>query len=301
MRKRIVFSLGMCMALAALMHFQSCTKGVVASGNSATASATTATSLTIAVLADSAGTDSVYILQPCANGYYRDSIAESAVPPKALSFIDSNYTGYDFIRAYEIRDSAGNNGGYVLIVRYNGNPVGLLFDSSGDFVRVLEQRENADMRGPGWHRGGRFANRDGRREDSVALALLPEGITAYLSANDPGDTLVRAYRNRDSSYLVITQGNGLFANIFTAAGSFEKRVALYHNQRAVETVTADELPPAIATYLANTYPASVFDEGYAFVYNQILQGYILVIDANNTKYALEFDASGNFLAAVTIQ
>jgi hypothetical protein len=31
-----------------------------------------------------------------------------------------------------------------------------------------------------------------------------------------------------------------------------------------------------------------------------VKGYVVFIDANNTKYAVEFDAAGNFLRAKTI-
>lgn len=300
MRKKMVFYLGMCMAVVAAMHFQSCTKSGAPSGALTGTGTNVSTSSVIAVSADSAGTDSVYIIQPCAAGYYRDSIAASAVPSTAIAFADSNYAGYSFINAYQIRDSTGTIGGYVLLVRYDGKPVGLLFDAGGNFVRVLEQRERGDMNGPGWHRGGRYGNRDGRHADSVSLTALPSPITSYLSANYPGDTLVRAYRDVDSGYLVITQDNVLYANLFSTAGTFEKRVSLYHDQHVVAAVTDSELPAAIVSYLNNTYPAYVLDNGYAFVYDQSIQGYIVVIDANNTKYALEFDASGNFLAAITI-
>jgi hypothetical protein len=32
----------------------------------------------------------------------------------------------------------------------------------------------------------------------------------------------------------------------------------------------------------------------------MVKGFVVVIDANNTKYAVEFDAAGNFVKAKTI-
>ena len=40
---------------------------------------------------------------------------------------------------------SGNITGYVVIIQFDGNPVGLKFDASGNFILVLEQREGRDL------------------------------------------------------------------------------------------------------------------------------------------------------------
>ncbi len=309
MRKSILPGRAILLILSALILFVACNKEISATGSTAstTTGSTTSTSSTIAVATDSAGIDSVYIIQACHNGYFRDSIAASALPASILSYLTANYSGYTFDKGYEIKDSAGTIGGYVVIISYNGKPVGLLFDASGNFQRVLEQREAGDIHGDGWHHGGRFGNRDGQHRDTLAISSLPSAVTSYLSVNYPSDTLVRAYLNRDSSILVISKDNGLFATLFTSSGVFVKRESLNPTHQAVylpdqfvQSVNQDSLPAADLSYLTTTYPNYVIENAFSITVNTVLQGYVTVIDANNTKYAVWFDASGNVLATLTI-
>jgi hypothetical protein len=276
-----------------------------ASNSVSTPGGTTSTSSTIAVAADSAGTDSVYFLQQCDHGFFRDSVASASLPDSVLSFLSANYSGYGFQRAFEIKDSAGTIGGYVVIISFNGKPVGLLFDSSGRFSRVLEQREHGDLEGNGWHHGGRFDDRDGKHRDTIAITSLPASISSYMTTNYPSDTLIRAYQNRDSSVLVISRNDGLFATIFNSSGSFIKRVSLAPNRDmiippVIQPITQDSLPAAESNYLAATYPNYVFESALSVVTNGQIQGYAILIDANNTKYVIWFDAAGNVVATQTI-
>src|SRR5450432_4472859 len=229
MRKAIQSGSFILLISTLIFSIASCNKelsGTSSTGTTTSTTTTTSTSATIAVASDSTGTDSVYILQQCSRGYFRDSIAASALPDSVTSYLANNYAGYLFKTAFEIKDSAGTVGGYVVIISFNGKPVGLLFDASGNFKQVLEQRERGDINGAGWHHGGRFGNRDGSQRDSVALSALPVAITSYMSSNFPLDTLIRAYQNRDSSMLVISKNNGIFADLFTSSGIFIKRVPL---------------------------------------------------------------------------
>ena len=148
------------------------------------------------------------------------------MPASASDYLSSNYSGYTFGKAFSIVDNSGTITGYVIVIYYNDNPVALEFDASGTFVKVLEQREKDDLDGKGWHRGGRFEKRGGFGIDTLAISSLPSSISSYLSTNYPGDTLVKAFVNRDTSYLVLSRNNGLFATVFDAAGNFVKRVQL---------------------------------------------------------------------------
>ena len=205
MRKAILSGSSLLLISALFFSILSCNKEMSATGNAGSSgTATTGTSPIIAVASDSSGTDSVYILQPCNRGYFRDSVTSSALPDTILNYLTDNYSGYKFDKAFEIKDSAGTIGGYVVIIGFDGKPVGILFDAAGNFQKVLEQRERGDIDGAGWHHGGRFDDRDGKHRDTLAISSLPSAVSSYLSANDPSDTLLRAYRNRDSSILVIS-------------------------------------------------------------------------------------------------
>ena len=284
----------------------SCSKELSrAVGSNSPGPATTATSATIAVAADSTGTDSVYFLQTCNRGYFRDSVASSALPDSILNYLTSNYSGYKFNRAFEIKDSTGTIGGYVVIINFNGKPVGILFDATGHFQRVLEQRERGDIDGDGWHQGGRFDDRDGKHRDTIAISSLPTAVSSYLTTTYPSDTLLHAYRNRDGSILVISRDDGLFANVFTSAGVFVKRIDLdphliKFNPSQIQTIVQDSLPSADLTYLENTYPNYVFETALSVSVNNQAERYGILLDANNTKYAIWFDAAGNVIATVIV-
>lgn len=287
-------------ALFALFIVTSCNK------NDLSGSATAASpSGTIAVAASASGTtnsgvDSVYLMQPCKRGDHRDSIGQNGLPASVGTYISTNYSGSSFSKAFAIKNSSSVIVDYVVVIYYNNKPVGLLFDANGNFVKVLEQREKGDLDGPGFHHGGCFDDRDGQQRDTIALNSLPSAITTYFASNYPSDTLVKAFKTRDSSIIVLSRNNGVFATAFTSAGTFVKRDQLPTEHGTIQGIDLSALPSVAANYLSQTYPNYVFEKAFSFSENGTIKGYVVLIDANNTKYALEFDATGNFVRAKTI-
>lgn len=289
-----------------LFVFTACQK----SNEVSTETSTTAQS-TIAVPASLSGTsaangtsgtsDSVYLLQPCRRGERRDTVSQAALPASIFTYLNSNYSGATFTKAFALKDQAASVTGYVVVIYFNDKPIGLQFDSAGTFVKVLEQREKGDLDGPGHHRGGRFENRDGLQHDTLALSALPAAVSAYFASNYASDTLVKAFYNRDSSILVLSKNNGVYATVFKADGAFMKRELLPSKQGSCQSIELAALPSVAANYLSQTYPNYVFEKAFSIAQNGTLKGYVVVIDANNTKYAVEFDASGNFVRAKTIR
>jgi hypothetical protein len=290
-----------CCSAFFIFSVESCNKEMSSSNGSASNN-TSSNSPTIAVAIDSASNDSIFIVQPCARGFFRDSIAPTALPSNVSTYLTSNYSGYTLIKGFEIKDSAGNIGGYVAIINYNGKPVAILFDGTGAFIRVLEQIEKGDEDNDGWHRGGRFCDRDPneRERDTISLSALPASILSYITTNYPNDSLEKAYVNIDSSYLIISADSGLYATVFNHTGDFVKRVQLFSRGPVSQFVGQTALPANTQSYLNTTYPNYVFEKAFSFEMNGVLQGYIVVIDANSTKYAVEFDASGNFIGSIVI-
>lgn len=303
MRKLLTSSNMICLLTVLGLGLVSCSKELSSSSSASTAiTATTgSTAATIAVEVDSTSGDTIYVLQPCDRGFFRDSIAVSALPSAITSYLDSAYAGFSYLKEFVIKDSAGTVGGYVVIISYNGKPVALLFNASGVLVKVLEQRDPGDMNGPGWHEGGHYSHRDGKQRDTVALSSLPTAITNYFTNNYPQDTLLKAFKNYDSSYLVLSTDSGyVYATLFTSNGTFIRRITVRAPEGQVGTVAQSALPSTILSYLTATYPDYVFEKAYSLMVNSTLKGYVVVIDADNTKYALAFDASGNLLATRTI-
>ena len=247
------------------------------------------------------GNDSLLVVYQCNDGSHRDSIAKQSLPADILTYLDSNYAGYIFQKAYVIKNRYGAVEGYITIINYNGKPVALLFDPAGNFVRVLEQREKEDENGPGYHDGGIFDDRGGHEKDTVALTSLPPDILAYMAAHYPQDTLVKAYKHHDDKYVVLSVNNGVFATVFDKNGVFIKRVQIITFTGNITVITkATDLLANSQAYLTAHFPAYVFNRGFVLKINNITIGYVAVINANNTRYAVAFDASGNFLMAVTI-
>jgi hypothetical protein len=283
------------------------TIGFIACNKEISSSIETSTSAVIAVAASetaaTTGTsaDSVYVIQFCARGSQRVSIAEGNLPAAVTTYLTTNYTSYTFNKAFAINNSSGTTTAYVAIIYYNDKPVAVLFDSSGNFIKVLEQREKGDLDGHGWHEGGRFCDRDGLQKDTVAISALPSSILNYISVNYPQDTLVKAFKNNyDGSYVVISKDNGLFATIFDSNENFIKRVTLPAPAGSCLNIAQSALPANVLSYLDTTYPNYVFDKAFATYKDSVRQGYVVILNANNTKYAVRFDASGNFVLAKTI-
>jgi hypothetical protein len=283
------------------------TIGFMACNKEISSSIETSTSAVIAVAASetaaTTGTsaDSVYVIQFCTRGSQRVSIAEGNLPAAVTTYLITNYTSYTFNKAFAINNSSGTTTAYVAIIYYNDKPVAVLFDSSGNFIKVLEQREKGDLDDHGWHEGGRFCDRDGLQKDTVAISALPSSILNYISVNYPQDTLVKAFKNNyDSSYVVISKNNGLFATIFDSNENFIKRVTLPAPAGSCVNIAQSALPANVLSYLDTTYPNYVFDKAFAAYKDSVLQGYVVILNANNTKYAVRFDVSGNFVLAKTI-
>jgi len=307
------FFLKLSSLLAVLIFVTSCTKDT---STSVTPTLATDQFIVTAVTGGSQGPgpmghDSVCVMfdkNEFPHGAHKDSIAQSAVLPAITTYLTTNYPGYTFTKAYKVSDSTGVAKGFVVIINYNGNPVAVSFDAAGVFKSVLEQRERMDVGGPdghdgpGGHEGGRFDDRANGHNgaDSVSLAALPATIKNYIKTTYATDTLIKAF-NDNGSIIVISKNNGLFATTFTATGTFVKRVQLTApGVRPTEvSVAQTALPAATLTYLTTTYPNYVFKLAESVTVNGVLQGYEVLINANNTRYALMFDATGKFVSVKT--
>jgi len=289
--------------IAAVMGLASCQKEVTQSAlNNSSIQAAVIQTQAIAVSVSSATAgDSVYVINTCSAHSRRDSVAFSSLPTSITDYLNTNYSGSIFQKAFTIKDASSTLQGYVVIIQFNGNPVGLKFDANGTFIQVLEQREGRDLLGDGHHEGGCFQNRDGKQRDTVALSALPASITSYFVTNYAADTLIRASKTRDSGYIVLSKNNGLFATLFNSAGSFVSRVALPAQKGKANSIDQNALPASTAAYLSATYPNYVFNKALSITVNGIVQGYCVVIEANNTKYAIQFDAAGNFVKVKPIR
>lgn len=285
------------MLLGILCIFSSCRKD--AKSTSTTTSTTTSTgTISIASLVSSSGsTDSIYLVNCFSKHSKKDSVAASALPAAVTTYLTTNYSGYTFEKAFKITDSLSVITNYIVIIKYNSNLVGLKFTATGTFVSVLEQMAGVDMKGkgPGWHEGGPFSNRDGKHKDTIALSAIPSVVKTFFTTTYPTDTLLHASITADSTYILISKNVVLYATDISAAGVLIKRIQAEQHGGKPTAVTAANLPAAIATYLTATYPGYVIDKAFSISTSGVVTGYDVFITANNTHYVLQFNASGTFV------
>lgn len=255
----------------------------------------------IEVISSTPTSDAVFAVDVCSRNSKKDSVAFSTLPASVATYLTANYAGYTVKKSFKITTSAGAADGFAVIVIYNGKPVAIRFDASGNFIKVLEQRERGDLKGKGWRHGGRFEHRDGQHRDSIALSALPTPIKGYLNTNYAGDTLLHARAGKDGSIIVISKNNGLFATVFTSAGVFVKRDSLPAHPGRPTIVSVTDLPAKASAYLISTFPGYVFNKAFALKINNAVHGYAVIIDVNATRYAVQFDASGNFIKSKVIR
>ncbi|MDF3077222.1 MAG: hypothetical protein K0S09_1111 [Sphingobacteriaceae bacterium] len=259
----------------------------------------------IEVIAAGPTSDAVVAVNACPKGMQKDSVAFSTFPSTVSAYLNTNYAGYSVQKSFRILTSSRTVDSYIAVIQFNGKPVAIKFDASGNFVKVLEQRErrdcNGDDRGKGWHRGGRFDARDGENRDSISLGSLPTAVKSYFATNYATDTLLHARVGKDGSYFVISANKVLYATVFSATGTFIKRDQLPPHPGKHVAINVTDLPARVSTYLAATYPGFVINKAFAFKNNSSVQGYAVFIDVSGTRYAIQFDASGAFVKVLPIR
>ena len=82
---------------------------------------------------------------------------------------------------------------------------------------------------------------------------------------------------------------------------FVKRVVLQHCDGRATPIAEPALLSSITSYLSTTYTGYTFKHAFSVSKNGVVKRYIVIINANNIKYAVEFDAAGNFIEAHTIR
>lgn len=291
-------------ATAVLMIFSSCQKEPGAEPESPSFQSENAIAVAASVTADGSTntSDSIYAVDACKRDDKKIIVEQSALPTSIKTYIEANYSGSTFLKAFKIaKDTTQASVTYVVAIKFNNKPVALQFDGNGTFIKVLELREKRDLKGLGWHLGGFFEHRDGKHRDTIAVSSLSSAIKLYFATTYAQDTLLHAVVNKDGSIIVFSKNDSYYATAFSSAGIFIKRVKIpTHAGKGIE-LKATQLPAAAQTYLSTTYPNYVLEKAFAINLNSTLKGYLVLIDANSTKYALQFDANGQFVSAITIR
>ncbi|MFN5360474.1 MAG: hypothetical protein ACK5CC_07035 [Bacteroidota bacterium] len=239
--------------------------------------------------------DSVYVVYDCDIDLLREPIPIAALPQVIHDFQTDLYENLTPLMAFIVSDEAGNMNAYISILRYNNRPVALEFSVDGTFKKVLEQREKDDLDNDGWHPGGLFDERDGANRDNIDLALLPDEIKNYLSANYTEDSLLKAFKTKEDAYLVLSKNNGGYAHVFNSSLQEVKYMALCGGSCQLEDMEKTALSTTTLTKLSNTFPNYVFNKAEQMQVNGTSMGNLVLINANNTRYAVRFNSIGNMV------
>jgi hypothetical protein len=248
-------------------------------------------------------TDSIYAMDACRRTHKRAKVEQSALLTAITTYLNTNYAGYTFVKAFSTTAIAGNVlDSYVVGFIFNSKPVALRFNAAGTFVKVLELREGKDMGKPGGHHfGGFFDNRDGKQRDSIAISALPQSIKQYFAANFAQDTLKSAWLGKEGGILVVSKNVKYYGTAFKGDATFIKREILPSHPGKGKEITQTALPANVQAYLSTTYPNYVFNKAFEHKVGDTLKGYLVIIDANLTKYAVLFNATGAFVEVKTVK
>lgn len=260
--------------------------------------ATALQAVAIGVSARTAG-DSVYAINTCKSSERLSAIDFAALPETSIDYLLDNYEDYTEVKAFSIKDTTGTVTGYVAIIKVDDSPVAVKFDSSGSFVNVLEQRDGKELLGKVSYHGGKGKGNAGK--DTVALSALPVAITSYMTNNYPSDTLLYAFLKRNGDYVIVSKNQGVFTTTFSADGSFISHNEIKSHKGRISEVAVSDLPAAIIAYLDTTYPGYAIEKSYSVSKDSAVAGYVLLIDANDTRYGVAFDKDGNFVGVKLIK
>ncbi|WP_395802245.1 PepSY-like domain-containing protein [Daejeonella sp.] len=247
--------------------------------------------------------DSLYAMEACKKGNKKSPIELATLSSSITNYLTTNYAGFTFQKAFQITNqTSAAVDSYVVVIQFNSKPVALKFDAAGAFVKVLELREGRNMKGRGgWHAGGLFDHRDGKQRDTLAISAIPSAIKTYMSTTYSADTIVHAFVNKDQSIIVISKNVNYFATAFSISNTFLKRHQLPAFPGKGMSIAASALPAVSTSYLTTTFPNYVFKKAFEIKANGVVKAYLVLIDANLTKYAIHFDATGAFVKASTIR
>ena len=185
-------------------------------------------------------------------------IAPTALPSATIEYLKQNYPSNVVIKA-EIYTN-----GYEVTL---DTKVKLEFDSKGIFREVS-------------------GNSDDSESNHIPVSGLPAAIQTYVTANYPGQTIIKAEKEGGNIEIVLSNGvklefdsNGKFIEVSGSSDLDDDSVSNH--------ILVSGLPAAIQTYVTANYP------GQTIIKAEKEGGKIEIVLSNGVK--LEFDSSGKFI------
>lgn len=137
----------------------------------------------------------------------------STLPSSISSYISSHYAGASVDKAGKDKD-----GNYVVVVLKENKPLGLLFDSSGNFKQELPP----PPQGGNGKKGGMPPP---PQLTEVSVSSLPNSISSYINTTYTGSNIDKAGKDKDGNYVVLVlKDSKPIGLLFDASGKFLKEL-----------------------------------------------------------------------------
>lgn len=288
--------------IATLVSLSSCKKDISATSvNQTSISITNAVPVTkpLGVALNgyaNSSVDSVFVVYTGDNTLLRDEIPASVLPANVQVYQTDNYENNTQLSVYKLIDINGKLKSYLSIITFNQRPVALEFDIDGNLVKVLEQREKADLNNDGWHSGGLFEDRGGSTNNTIDINSLPDEIKNYMANTYPDETISKALKTKENATIVLTNNVGSIATIFNAGLAFHKHIEMSSSTYQMDEVAKASIQSEVLIKVANTFPNYAFEAAYHMSENGAYMGNLFLINANNTHYAVTMDDNGSILS-----
>jgi hypothetical protein len=215
-----------------------------------------------------------------------------ALPTAVTDYLNANYAGYTLLKAGAKRARGSQTvEGYLVLIRQNNQTYALKFDAQGVFVELTTP--------------------SGRKQHQlVAEKDLPTAVADYLKANYAGyafrGAVARQEDGKVTGYDVFIVKDGTAYEVrFDAAGAFLNVTTGRPGKPGgpqgggpkgtVESLTQDQLPAAIKTYLTEKQAGYAFEKAFVVKQDTTVKGYVVLFTLNGKRYAAEFDATGAFV------
>lgn len=203
----------------------------------------------------------------------------SALPTTVTDYITATYAGATIEKAGTLPD-----GQYVVLISVDGQTTGLLFDASGNFVKVLPPPPPG---GPG----------SCTPTTAIEVSALPATVTDYIAATYAGATIENAGTLPNGNYVVKILVDGVPTRlVFDANGNFVEELsgppAGGGGQHPHPTpIEVSALPTTVTDYITATYAGATIEKAGTLDNGQ----YIVLILVDGQPTGLVFNADGSFV------